>query len=116
MFQISRPDDRASATYLGSLAVGFVAVVLGIIVCLDVISLPRHLRQVHGITCGDDCKLRKKLRMPKKREVRSFSVSAMTDRTCNTTGFVACGWMILVKDFFCRVCRLERWVVVRTGS
>ncbi|KAK7484924.1 hypothetical protein BaRGS_00023844 [Batillaria attramentaria] len=67
--KVSTPDPRASATYIGVFAMGFVAVVLGLIVCLDIMSLPRHLEQMHGITCGD-CKIRKKLKFLKRREVK----------------------------------------------
>ena len=47
LMKVSRSDPRPSATYVGSLAVGLVMGVLGIIVCLDLVSLPRHISEMN---------------------------------------------------------------------
>ncbi|KAL8562785.1 hypothetical protein ACOMHN_022660 [Nucella lapillus] len=52
--KVSTPNTKASATYVGSLAVGLVLTVLGFIVCLDLLSLQRFIEDLHrhGAPCG----------------------------------------------------------------
>ncbi|XP_076461510.1 uncharacterized protein LOC143294001 [Babylonia areolata] len=73
--KISTPNTRPSATYVGSMAVGLVMSVLGVIVCLDLLSLHRFLGDLHrqGAPCGKCAKLCKKRRLPRKTKRVHFT-------------------------------------------
>ncbi|XP_070212555.1 uncharacterized protein, partial [Littorina saxatilis] len=72
--RISTTDPRPSATYVGSVAVGLVLGVLGLVVCLDLLSLPRHVSEMarRGACCGQCTKRFKKKRKDKDMRFTEF--------------------------------------------
>lgn len=70
-------DPRVSATYVGSLAVGVSLAVLGVIVIIDLMSLPKHFREMqkHGSLCGRCQKARRKKKSRKAAAARRAEFS-----------------------------------------
>ncbi|XP_025096212.1 uncharacterized protein LOC112565125 [Pomacea canaliculata] len=75
--KVTVSDPRVSATYVGSLAVGVSLAVLGVIVIIDLMSLPKHFREMqkHGSLCGRCQKARRKKKSRKAAAARSAEFS-----------------------------------------
>ncbi|XP_041370460.1 uncharacterized protein LOC121384238 [Gigantopelta aegis] len=50
----STPDMRRSSTYIGTFAIAISAAILGMLIILDLVSIPRYCR--HNACCGNVCR------------------------------------------------------------